>query len=508
MNSWTKVIDSEALKLVRRFEEYARSQADEERRRQRRTTCSVEPLICRRPAYWKLADGFNPYVTRARAERIGHSVQQAIRERRYTPRNAVLYAVPKVGGGVRNVSVFQVADNAVSRRVFETLMRKNRPRMSSRAYAYRDDISVHDAIFYVAAEFKSSRRVFVAEYDFSKYFDNISHEYLWRIVHDNAFLLTLAEESVINAFLRTPALEHTSYSERGGEPRTKGVPQGTSISLFLANVAAWELDQALERLGVSFVRYADDTLIWSTDYTQLCRAVDALYNMSERIGAPLNFEKSGGIRLLAGDGVPAEIKATPYVDLLGHRLTAQRVSIKPALVEKLRKRINELLYFNLIREPARGAQNPERLAGGLDRDYATLIWQLRRYLYGDISERGLRKMEARGTVRRRFRGFMSFFPLVDDPELLARLDGWLVSQTFLALQKRYRLLNTSGFTNLSTPYLIPGGQLSSLVGVSGTTGEKVDLRLPSFIRIARVIRRAVRRYGPTSVAQGLHYEYT
>jgi hypothetical protein len=365
--------------------------------------------------------------------------------------------------------------------------------MSSRAYAYRDDISAHDAIHYVGAEFKRARRVFVAEYDFSKYFDNISHDYLPRSIRDNEFLVTPAEEAVILAFLKAPVQESASYVEAGGDQRTSGVPQGTSISLFLANIAAFELDQELERLGVSFVRYADDTLIWSTDYTQLCRAVDALYNMAERIGAPLNFEKSGGIRLLAADGTPAEIEATPHVDLLGHRFTGSSISIKAILVQKLKTRINELLYFNLIREPARHTQNASRLAGGVDRDYTTFIWQLRRYLYGDISERTLRKMDAKGTVRRRFRGFMSFFPLVNDDALLASLDGWIVAQTCLALRRRYFLLAASGFANLPVPYSVPCDQLRSLTGTSATIGEKVDLRLPILVRIARVIKMAVRR---------------
>jgi len=110
MNSWAKGISAESLKLIRRFEEYARAQADEQRRRQRRTIAPVPPLECRRPAYWKLADGFNPYLVRARAKRIGHAIQDSIRKKNYTPRNAVLYTVPKPGGGMRNVAVFQVAD--------------------------------------------------------------------------------------------------------------------------------------------------------------------------------------------------------------------------------------------------------------------------------------------------------------------------------------------------------------------------------------------------------------
>jgi hypothetical protein len=43
---------------------------------------------------------------------------------------------------------------------------------------------------------------FVAEYDFSKYFDSISHEYLRLVLRNGQFLLTKVEMTVIESFLR------------------------------------------------------------------------------------------------------------------------------------------------------------------------------------------------------------------------------------------------------------------------------------------------------------------
>ena len=42
---------------------------------------------------------------------------------------------------------------------------------------------------------------------------------------------------------------------------------------------------------------------------------------------------------------------------------------------------------------------------------------------------------------------------------------------------------------------------------SKTTGGSLDLRLPSFRRIASVIRTAARQYGTTSIARTSRYEY-
>jgi hypothetical protein len=217
------------------------------------------------------------------------------------------------------------------------------------------------------------------------------------------FLLTTREEAVIEGFLRAgPPRQPNLYVETGGAERTIGIPQGTSVSLFLANVAAWDLDRALERLGVSFARYADDTLIWSSDYGQVCEAVQNLHDLAERIGANVNLKKSGGVRLLVPKGAPAEFSSTSSVDYLGHCFRLDNVAIKESLIKKIKTRVQKLIYYNLVRAPKLGVQDLSRL-GRVDKDYVTLIWQLRRYMYGDVSERAIRRFAVRGVPAKRLR---------------------------------------------------------------------------------------------------------
>ena len=108
---------------------------------------------------------------------------------------------------------------------------------------------------------------FLIRADFSKFFDSIAHEHIRRVLADQRFFVTEREHRVIDAFLKAPSLEVHEYSTESTREREKGIPQGTSISLFLANVAAYPLDRKLEALGVGFARYADDTLIWGESMT-------------------------------------------------------------------------------------------------------------------------------------------------------------------------------------------------------------------------------------------------
>jgi hypothetical protein len=505
MNDLCNDISSEALKLIRRFEGYARRLAEERIRRLRRTIGVPVAVELRRPAYWALARGFDPYLVRATAPRIAHSIELSVRRLSYLPRNPVIYVVPKAGGGTREVSVFQVADNAVSLKAFGTLMEKNRPLLSSRAYAYRDDVTAQNAIEYLYSELRSTSRTFIAEYDFSKYFDNISHDYLWRILRDRRFAISPQERNIIQGFMAAPGQSSTTYIETGGRRRGRGVPQGTSVSLFLANVAAWELDRALERLGVSFVRYADDTLIWSVDYNQICRAVDVLYELSVHIGAPVNLTKSKGIRLLVREGAAAEMQSATYVEYLGHEISHDHVSIKQGFVRKVKRHINALLYHNLIRDPKLRTQRGDRLAD-VDKDYATFVSQLRRYLYGGLSERGLRGMQSDGGGARRFNGVMAFFPLVDNEKQLRKLDRWLAYQVYAALKKRATLIGTS-IAHEAAPHGRNSREVVRYIHEKRDfRDESIDLRLPSFRRIARVIRKTAKTHGVGRVARALSYE--
>jgi RNA-directed DNA polymerase len=501
-------IRAEADKLIRRHELYCRELDDENKRRRRRSTGSVAILHVQRPSYWSLAAGFNPYLVRARASRIAPLIRARLTDRSYKPHSPSAYHVPKPDGSNREVSVFQVADSAVSRLIFESLLEKNRPRLSARAYAYRKDLSAHDALQYMQSEFAQRERLFVAEYDFSKYFDTIDHEHIWRTLEEGRFLLTDVERHVIEAFLTAPLPSAHDYQESGGKNRDRGIPQGTSISLFLANVAASPLDRALERLGVGFVRYADDTVIWSSDYGQICKAVDELYSASSHMGSELNPEKSEGIRLLLAGARKGEIEWTDHVDFVGYAVRLHELDIKSAVVGRIRQHIEDLLYHNLLVEPVNGTQARGRL-GRVDRDYVTFIWQLRRYLYGDLNEREVRKYEARGTRLRRFRGVMSYYPLLDDTEVLAELDRWLATAAWLTMRRRASLLKASGYASLPPPHDLSRDELIHFTRRSGTTGGILDLRMPSFRRISRVIRRAATTFGPNAVGQGSSpYDYS
>ena len=238
------------------------------------------------------------------------------------------------------------------------------------------------------------------------------------------------ERRIINAFL---------------SQRDRGISQGTSISLFLANLVCWKLDREMEKEGLKFARYADDTVVWSDDYGKICRASNIISSFSSAAGIPINVKKSAGISLLTARGLPSEFQNfKTEIEFLGYAISLDCISIKDSSLKKIKKQISYLLYRNLI-QPLAGQKLKGLIIPANDRDPAllTAMMQIRNYLFGGLSNQHLRDYLNGRTKRIYFKGLMSFYPLVNNKAQLKDLDGWLVSVIYRAVR-----LNISPFKKM------------------------------------------------------------
>jgi hypothetical protein len=97
---------------------------------------------------------------------------------------------------------------------------------------------------------------------------------------------------------------------------------------------------------------------------------------------------------------------------------------------------------------------------------------------------------------------MSYYPLIDDTTALEELDRWLAREAWVTLRQRARQLTKQGYAALPPPHGLPISELVHYKRQSRTTGGTLDLTLPSFRRIANVVRRAAKTYGPNAIGQG------
>jgi RNA-directed DNA polymerase len=494
------ILNLECEKHIHRHFQYLEQLNDHIERKTRREGRLATKTI-HRPFWWAVAAPFNPFKVRAakKLKAYSYSLAEKLRTRKYQPRPALIRYIAKEDGSRRKLNVFQLPDAAISTLTYKSLLHKNLARLSGYAYAYREDRTPHDAVNEIYSEWKGLDRVYVAEYDFSKFFDEISHAYLWSVLDKHEFIISPSERHVIQEFLNSTAAESADYPNNGRR-RDRGIPQGTSISLFLANIACWELDRRLERLGVGFARYADDTLIWCTRYEGVTSAYDAIDECASRMGVELNRDKSAGISLLSRVGVP-EMNVKNGIDYLGYRVALDRISISPKKVRKIKGRISFLIYQNLIQPlTQKKIFNSGRLTFMVDLDYLTAVRQVRYYLYGGLSEDKLSQYVDGRISDLNFRGVMSYYPIVNDIEQLAKLDGWLAYTFRQALRLRARLWQKNDGTELPGPSDDWIENVADMQFIPLTGTEDVDVRLPSFRRINRALSFAVSQKGIKAVA--------
>lgn len=478
----TQGIQNEAKKLIQRYQDYQNIlHLEYERKKDRLST--VPQKIVRRPEVWDINRLYDPFYVNRRAKNIARSITRKIFDGTFNPNPPFTRKVPKKGGGFRNVYVYQVPDAAVSKLFYSDLLAKNKHRFSAFSYAYRSDRNVHFAIQDIAVDLQDSSRTFVAEFDFSDFFGSISHDYLIAQFDRNGFMIGHDDRQVINAFLRS----HGKV----------GIPQGTSISLFLANMVCWELDKKLERCGVKFARYADDTAIWSPDYSKICEAFSCIDDFSREVGVEINIAKSAGISLLKKKGMPAEMTSKDNIEFLGYSLSVGNVSIKPVVVEKIKSRISYILSKHLLqplrKKPLRALIIPNN---NRDRALVSAMAEIRRYLYGGLTSTQILNYIHGKTRRIFFKGLMSYYPLITDIQQLKELDGWLVSAVYRAVRERGKLLSGHGFNvSHSFPFNVRRSNLVSIYRRQVAVNGRRFYEVPSFSLLHQALTAAMTENG-------------
>lgn len=475
-------ITQECEKLILRHHEY-HNHLHAEWMRSKNRIKDVPPKVIQTPEYWLLDKKFNPFYVKSKAAAIAKSIAQKITEKTYIPNDPFRKIIPKANGGTRELTIYQIPDAAVSKYFYSRLLAKNKHRFSSFSYAYRNDRNVHFAIQDITVDLSLDARAFIAEFDFSDFFGSIGHNYLYAQLHENGFLVSEEDEQVVRAFL---------------SKRDRGIPQGTSISLFLANLVCWKLDKSLEKSGLKFARYADDTIVWSPDYSAICRAFTLIESFSREAGVPINPNKSDGISLLARKGLTTEIASKEEFHFLGYSIGVSHVSIRDKAEKRIKKQISYLLYKNLVQPlkdlPLRGLVIP---ANNKDKALLTAMMQIRRYLYGGLLHQDIVEYIKGRRRTLHFKGVMSFYPLLNDEKQLRELDGWLLSVIHRCVQFRSKLLLSHHFDRRhSFPFSIKRQDIVEQYRRRriGGKGRRL-LEVPSFMLIYRALQRGLKESG-------------
>jgi RNA-directed DNA polymerase len=213
-------------------------------------------------------------------------------------------------------------------------------------------------------------------------FDRVNHDKLMARIAERVSDKRLLK--LIRAFLRAGVMEGGLVS-----PVDEGTPQGGSLSPLLSNIVLDELDQELERRGLRFARYADDSNIYVRSRRAGERVMESITRfITAKLKLKVNQQKSAVAR-------PWERK------FLGFSFTSAGIPkrrIAPKAVDRFKGRVRELT------NRTRGV-SMERM-----------VEELSRYL----------------------RGWIGYFGKCETPSVLVGLEHWLRRRLRSAIWKQWK----------------------------------------------------------------------
>ena len=242
------------------------------------------------------ASGIDGVSWQAYGENLNENLANLVKRmkaKQYKPQPAKRAYIPKNEHEKRPLGLPSLEDKIVQKGISRILEAIYEQDFLDCSYGFRPGRSCHDALRTVDQIIMKRPVRYVIEADIKGFFDNVSHEWLLKMlevrIKDPSLLL------LIRRFLKA------GYIEEGMLVKTEqGTPQGGNLSPMLANIFLhYVLDLWFEKRikpqmagEVYLVRYADDFLIMTQKQSDACMIEQALIDRFKKFSLILHPEKT------------------------------------------------------------------------------------------------------------------------------------------------------------------------------------------------------------------------
>ena len=213
-------------------------------------------------------------------------IKQEILEGKYRPSPVKRVEIPKPDNkGFRQLGIPTVMDRIIQQAIHQELAPIFEPLFSQNSYGFRPKRNTHQAVL-KAQEYIQERCEWVVDIDLEKFFDKVNHDMLMgriaRRVKDKKILL------LIRRYLQAGVMDNGLV-----KPTEEGTPQGSPLSPLLSNIMLDDFDKELEKRGLRFTRYADDSNIYVKSEKAARRVMEATARyLTKKLKLKVNQQKS------------------------------------------------------------------------------------------------------------------------------------------------------------------------------------------------------------------------
>ena len=289
------------------------------------------------------------------------NILENIRSNSYVPSSILGVNIPKGKGKTRLLGIPTVVDRWLQQAVSQQLMVHFEYEFEQFSYGFRPQKNIQKAVLQ-AQQYINDGYQDIVDIDLKGFFDEVDHCILLQLIYHK--VKCRCTMRLIRKWLRAPILINGRLRKR-----RKGIPQGSPISPLLSNIMLDILDKEMKRLGLRYVRYADDFSVYATNKMEAKRIGNILFVfLRDKLKLPINKAKSGirrpvNFELLGHGFVPVYKKgAKGQYQLVVAKKSWAKFKRNLKSITKKTKPMSLLERLERLNQVCRGWMNNYRLA--------------------------------------------------------------------------------------------------------------------------------------------------
>jgi group II intron reverse transcriptase/maturase len=258
-------------------------------------------------------------------------VMSSIRSGTYTPEMLKLYFRKKPGKkDKRKIAICTLMDQMIQHCIRMEVERYFIPTFHKDSFGFikgKNTFTALDRCLY----YMNAGWDVVVDADIRKFFDSVKHKIIIKKLSEATEDGMLIE--LVSKYLKNPGVAYGRvYHNR------IGLPQGSSFSPVFANVVLNELDWYFAHIGIKFLRYADDLLLFCKTKAEAERNLECLSRyLANKLSLSLNMEKTS-------------ICPGSELEFLGYAFSIEdgkyRLDLNEKLISKMMEKLEKHLRFN------------------------------------------------------------------------------------------------------------------------------------------------------------------